>query len=129
MEQQNPKEFRAAVIAEDVSSPLPNRAIVPDQKLYMLSLDDEEEAHFVCGVLNSKHLRRILGGFLVGKQTSTTPFRYVRIPPYHASNPDHTAIARASKEAHAQRAGTRVTGDLDAAQQGQLDGLVLRLFA
>jgi hypothetical protein len=40
MEQQNPQEFRACVISKNLKSPLSNKVIVPDHKLYMLSVDD-----------------------------------------------------------------------------------------
>ncbi|MBM4033160.1 MAG: hypothetical protein FJ291_15445 [Planctomycetes bacterium] len=129
MEIQNPREFRAAVVGLHASSPLPNRVIVPDHKLYMLSTEDEDEAHYVCGVLNSKHMRRVLGGFLVGKQTSSTPFRYVRIPLFHPRNPTHTRIAGLSKTAHAVRANARSTNDLEPEEQGQLEEAVLSLFS
>ena len=93
MEQQNPREFRACVISDLSRVQSRHRQLLPDHKLYMLSLDDKTEAHYVCGVLNSRHLRRILGGFLVGKQIGTTVFRYVGIPIYDHANPRHREIA------------------------------------
>jgi hypothetical protein len=99
MEQQNPREFRATVISRSPSAVGINKIIVPDHKLYMLSLDDENEAHYVCAVLNSRHMRRILGGFLVGKQIGTAIFRYTGVKPYDSSNRRHrelTAIFKTS---------------------------------
>jgi hypothetical protein len=130
MEQQNPQGFRACVISKNPNSILPNKVIVPDHKLYMLSLDGEDEAHFVCGVLNSKHLRRILGGFLVGKQIGTSIFRYVGMKVYDPSNEDHKAIAEISKTAHSIRAiNSTNTDDLDEIEQKRLDNLVKRIFS
>jgi len=129
MEQQNPSEFRACVISKEKNSPLPNKIIVPDHKLYMLSLDDEDEAHYVCGVLNSSHLRRILGGFLVGRQIGTSIFKYVGVKPYDRKSEDCRAIAKISKDAHAARVNSCITDNLDSAEQKKLDGLVKRIFS
>lgn len=128
LEQQNPHKFRATVISEDPNSRLPNKIIVPDHKLYMLSLDNENEAHYICGILNSKHLRRILGGFLLGKQIGTSIFKYVGIRPYDPDNSDHRAIAELSKEAHRLREGILTTDDLDPVKQEMLDNLVKKVF-
>lgn len=54
MEQQQPKAFRASVISEHNNSLIPNKLIIPDHKLYYASLETEEEAHFLCGFLNSE---------------------------------------------------------------------------
>ena len=91
----------------------------------MLSLDDESEAHYVCAVLNSRHMRRILGGFLVGKQIGTTIFRYTGVQPYDTSDPRHHELAEISKRAHRSRANTRNTSGLAAEEQNRLDELVL----
>ena len=128
MEQQNPLRFRTAVVGSLPRSVSPHRLIVPDHKLYMLSVDDEVEAHYVCGVLNSRHLRRILGGFLVGKQIGTSIFRYVGVPKYDGKSARHVEISELSRNAHVRRRGSRNTGDLPAAEQGRLDLLTERIF-
>ena len=104
-----------------------NKIIVPDHKLYMLSLDDENEAHYVCAVLNSRHMRRILGGFLVGKQIGTTIFRYTGIKSYQATDRRHRELATISRRAHRSRANTRNSDDLGAEEQTRLDDLVFAI--
>ena len=128
MEQQNPLKFRTAVVGALPGSITHHQLIVPDHKLYMLSLDDEEEAHYVCGVLNSRHLRRILGGFLVGKQIGTSIFRYVGVPKYEGENALHVEISRLSLSAHTSRGRTRDKRDLCTVEQTRLDRLTERLF-
>lgn len=128
MEQQNPKAFRASVIGSLPRAVSRRRLIVPDHKLYMLSLHDAREAHYVCGVLNSRHLRRILGGFLVGKQIGTSIFRYVRVPEYDAENPRHNEISELSADAHTRRGRSRDTQDLPAPEQRRLDALTENIF-
>lgn len=128
MEQQNPLQFRTAVIGSLPESVTRHRLIVPDHKLYMLSLDDEDEAHYVCGVLNSRHLRRILGGFLVGKQIGTSIFRYVGVPKYDADDARQVEISELSRNAHITRGRSRDKGDLSPVQQERLDGLTESIF-
>lgn len=128
MEQQNPKEFRACVISQDAQAIGQNRMIVPDHKLYMLSLNNMREAHFICGVLNSHHIRLMLGGFLAGKQIGTAIFRYVGIMEFDSSNPRHNEISEISIRAHHARVGSRTTDDLIPQMQRRLDNLVRSLF-
>ena len=49
MEQQEPGSFRAAVVSEEENSPIPNKLIIPDHKLYFTELTTETEAHYLCG--------------------------------------------------------------------------------
>ena len=128
MEQQNPLQFRTSVVGSLARSVTRHRLIVPDHKLYMLCLDDEGEAHYVCGVLNSRHLRRILGGFLAGKQIGTSIFRYVGVPMYDAQNLHHVEISELSRNAHAMRGRSRDKGNLPSTQQERLDALTDGIF-
>ena len=57
MEQQNPKKFRAAVISDQNNSIIPNKLLIPDHKLYFANLESEDEAHYLCGFLNSEAVR------------------------------------------------------------------------
>ena len=82
MEQQDPKSFRASVVSQHKDSILPNKLIVPDHKLYFSALDSVDEAHYLCGFLNSLSVRTWLGGFLLGKQIGTTIFEYMKAPKF-----------------------------------------------
>lgn len=107
LEQQDPKMFRASVVSEQRNSLVPNALIVPDHKLYFADFDAPEEAHYLCGLLNSRPVRTWLGGFLLGKQIGTTVFEYMNIPRFDAANGECLAIAEISRDVHAQRAGTK----------------------
>ena len=114
MEQQNPGEFRAAVISSFRDSMLPNSLIIPDHKLYFASFNSAEEAHYVCGFLNSMPVRTWLGGFLSDKQIGTTVFEYMNVPPYNGNDESCVAIAKISRSAHERRAishGTNFLAD------------------
>lgn len=120
MEQQNPKAFRAAVVSTDPSGVLPNALIIPDHKLYFGSFASEEEAHYVCGFLNSRPVRTWLGGFLLGKQIGTTVFEFMNVPIYDGHVKNCAAIAEISQIAHSSRAGSCSKGFLDEETETEL---------
>lgn len=120
MEQQNPAAFRAAVVSADSTAVLHNALIVPDHKLYFASLASEDEAHYICGFLNSLPVRTWLGGFLLGKQIGTTVFEFMNVPVYDGSDKDCVAITRISKNAHRSRIGSQNNRFLDDGTEAQL---------
>lgn len=124
-EQQDPAEFRASVVTEALDALGPNKIIVPDHKLYFCVLDSLEEAHYLCGFLNSKPLRRWLGGFLLGKQIGTSIFEYISVPRFDPESPLHRRIAQISVDAHKERSGTTNKRFLRKELEDELETLVL----
>ena len=120
MEQQNPKDFRAAVVSTLTNPMLPNDTIVPDHKLYLAAFDSIQEAHYVCGFLNSCPVRTWLGGFLLGKQIGTTVFEYMKVPSFDTTSSECQAIASVSISAHEDRLGTREKKLLSETVENQL---------
>jgi hypothetical protein len=113
MEQQDPSSFRSVVVSSLDTCEGQQGLIIPDHKLYFAALDSADEAHFLCGFLNSAPVRTWLGGFLLGKQIGTTIFEYMKVPAYDARNDDCAAISAISKGAHRARIKTRETKLLD----------------
>ncbi len=106
MEQQAPELFRAAVISEYEKSILPNRLLVPDHKLYFAEFNSKDEAHYLCGFLNSLPVRTWLGGFLLGKQIGTTIFEHMGVPKFDPQCDVCRAISTISENTHLERTGT-----------------------
>jgi len=125
LEQQNPMAFRAAVVGEEPKSTVPNRVIVPDHKLYFASFQSNQEAHYVCGFLNSRPVRTWLGGFLLGKQIGTTVFEFMRVPKFDDRNSHCRKIATLSRDTHSQRDGTRIASLLDDEMEDELASEVI----
>ncbi len=107
LEQQNPQLFRASVISSPNSCFADKRVIVPDHKLYFAALNSAKEAHYLCGVLNSRPVRTWLGGFLLGRQIGTAVFEYTKVPQYEKTRPECQQIAAISRQEHKRR-GTSV---------------------
>lgn len=129
MEQQDPAEFRACVISSDSDSITPNKIIVPDHKLYLADFNSSEEAHYLCGFLNSRPVRTWLGGFLLGKQIGTTIFEYMNVPKYNPRSSECNQIAEISKKEHKRRGKSTRVDYLDDTIENKLEALVIVLFA
>lgn len=124
-EQQDPNKFRASVVTSvGEEAVIPNRVIVPDHKLYFVSVDTLEEAHYLCAFLNSRPVRTWLGGFQLGKQIGTTIFEFMRVPRFDPVDEQHLELAAISREAHRQREGTANKRLLRPREENQLEKLV-----
>ena len=127
MEQQNPAAFRAAVVSNMRKENGLRSRMVPDHKLYFLPCDSANEAHYVCGYLNSKPARGWLGGFLLNKQIGTTIFQFMKVPVYDKDDLSCAAIAQISRKAHKLRRNSRERALLDDKQEKALAGYVRKL--
>ncbi|MBN1318255.1 MAG: hypothetical protein JXA42_22430, partial [Anaerolineales bacterium] len=128
LEQQDPKRFRASVITKACSKDIiPDRVIVPDHKLYFASFDILEEAHYLCACLNSKSVRKWLGGFLPGKQIGTTVLEFLHIPSFDLACAEHRRAARISIDAHEKRGGHKTNIFLSSIMEDELDTLITRI--
>jgi hypothetical protein len=88
-------DFAAAVMP--IGSPLP----LPDHRLILVPCSSADEAHYLCGALNSIPVRTFVSSYAIETQLSTHSVRYVHIPKYDETLVDHVALASASRGAHA----------------------------
>jgi hypothetical protein len=112
------REMTCAVIAQ-----LAERPVVPDHKLVLCPFADANEAHFVCGMLNSSPARFVVNSYSIETQFSTHVFDYVRLLQYIRTNPTHRALADLSQQAHAATAAG------EAARVREIEAEVDRLAA
>lgn len=127
MEQQDPTAFRCAVLSSDNASVVPNKRMIPDHKLYFADLDSKEEAHFLCGYLNSHPVRTWLGGFLHGKQIGTSIFEFMRVPQFDPDDDDHQRLSVISQSAYKERKGTNISTTLNNTEEQELTDVVRRI--
>jgi len=76
------------------------KPIVPNEKLMLISCDDEGEAYFVCGVLSSSIVRASIEARMVSTQIAPYLIEDIRIPKWDGSNKLHSAISSACKAGH-----------------------------
>lgn len=86
-------DFAAAVMPELDPMPLPAHTVM------LLACESDEEAHYVCGLLNSVPARVLISAY-VATHISTHTTKVVRIPKFDPGSTDHAAIAAASRVAH-----------------------------
>jgi hypothetical protein len=89
----------AAAVIGNADSPAGPKPVLPFEAM-MIPFDEEEEAHFVCGCLNSAVAQLIVVGSIV-LHPDTHVLRRVRVPKFDRKKPAHLEIAAASRQCHA----------------------------
>lgn len=105
-------ELRAAVVSTAQTPWGEAKMLVPEGKVNLVGLDSEEEAHFLCAMLNAPLIRRAYARMSsqIGRP-SRLPFA---LPTYDATHFTHRALAAVSRAAHAEAtAPERVARVLD----------------
>jgi len=92
-------QLDAAVVGSEKSKLLPSRVVVPDQTAIFIPLDNEEEAHYVCAVLNSNVFNFITRAYVV-LHFVTHVLDNVRVPKFDTKDKRHNRLAALSGKAH-----------------------------
>lgn len=94
------KQMVACVISIKESEPLKKKLIVPDSKVLFCPLEDENEAHYLCAVLNSKPVTDLIEGYTLEIQRGTDILENIKIPKFNEKDKLHMELSSLSKEAH-----------------------------
>ncbi|MBC8264297.1 MAG: SAM-dependent DNA methyltransferase [Anaerolineales bacterium] len=119
-------EFTCAVVGSLSDEYLGGKVVVPDHRLMLIPCNDESEAHYVCGLLNSSISRFTVKSFVIGTQISTYVLEHIAVPQFDAENPIHTCLAALSQQAH-QLAAAGDEADL-AVVEAQVDEAAAELW-
>lgn len=84
-----------------VAGPADGRVVIPDHKLMLVPAESEEEAHYLCGVLNSLPVSAAVAAYTIEIQIATHVLDYIAVPRFDRKNPAHRRLASASRRAHA----------------------------
>jgi len=93
-------EFSCAVIGDYEDKFLGRKMLIPNVKLMLVPLESEEEAHYLCGVLNSMFVRAIVASYVIETGISTHILDTIKPPRYSPNNILHKKIASLSGRAH-----------------------------
>jgi SAM-dependent methyltransferase len=77
-----------------------NRVVVPDHKLMLVPLENEEEAHYLAAVLNSSPARMLVKAYSVETSMDTHILENVRVPRFDPKSQLHGHLALLSAKAH-----------------------------
>ena len=93
-------EFACAVLRPVQDKYVGMKPLIPNEKLMLVAFEDEDEAYYLAGVLNSSFIRAIAASYMVETEISTHLLENVRVPKYDSNNKLHRYIAELSKRAH-----------------------------
>ena len=100
------------------------KLILPDHNNIMVALDNELEAHYLCGIMNSKLVEEFIDAY-VSWFKSAHILENINIPKFDKENYIHIEIANNSKEAHRL---TKENKNVDCIER-KIDELVRALLA
>lgn len=104
-----------------------DKPIVVDSKVLMLDVYNEMEAYYVCGIINSPSVIKVVDGYAISTNRGVDVLKYIAIAKYEDANPVHKKIALISKEIHEKM--KRTMGKAHIKQlEDILDETVYKLF-
>lgn len=77
-----------------------DKTIVVDSKVLMLGLNNIDEAHYVCGIINATDIVNIIDGYAISTNRGVDVLKYLAIPKFDSDNQLHKKIAEYSKNIH-----------------------------
>lgn len=102
-----------------------DKIIVVDSKVLMLDVYNEEEAYYVCGIINAPEIIKVVDGYAVSTNRGVDVLKYIAIPKYNSQCGEHSSIAEISKDIHVRARESRDYQELEA----KLSSIVHKLFA
>jgi hypothetical protein len=84
-------EFTSAVVGE-----INGKLVIPDHKLSLIATDSENEASYLCGLLNSSPARFLVRSFGISTQISVSTIRQLCIPKFNSNDRTHSEIQKLS---------------------------------
>ena len=92
--------MNCCVVSTINCSHIGEKLVVTDSKVLAASFDDKNEAHYLCGVLNSKEVEEIIQGYTISTNRGVDILKNIKVPKYNPKNKQHTQIAELSLDAH-----------------------------
>lgn len=102
---------------------------IPQETISFIPVEQENEAHYLCSILNSSEITFLVKSFSqFGGKSFATPsiLRQINIPKYDSENPIHQKLAQLSKTAH-RLASEKNTYELSEVEE-EIDNTVAELY-
>lgn len=92
-------------VVSDINDPfLGSKSVVFDSKVLFCPLDNENEAHYLCALLNSQTISSIIDSYTISTNRGIDVLKNIRIAKFDPNNPDHAKLSELSIEAHKNQA-------------------------
>ncbi len=105
-----------------------DKVIVVDSKVLMLALDDEMEAYYISGILNSPTIRDVIDGYAISTNRGVDVLKYIAIPKFNSMDNNHVKVSTISKDIHLLHKHKNRDTDLIRSLEKELDRNTLTLF-
>ena len=91
-----------AVVLSKVKTPIGEKDMIPTDTTSLIPFKNEEEAHYVCAILNSSLVRFCVRSYSSAGRGFGAPsiVKHFGIPEYEKSNESHRKVSELSKNAH-----------------------------
>ena len=76
-----------------------NKLVIPDHNVVMIPCEDENEAYYLVGILNSEIVTKFVNAY-ISWFFSTHILENMNIPTYNSKNKNHIKVVELSKKAH-----------------------------
>lgn len=122
-------KLSACVISYVNDEFLGEKVVLPSEVITFIPTENENEAHFICAVLNSSEVNLAIRSIAGGTKSFGTPKiieNTIGIPNFDANNEVHSKLAELSKKAH-EIAAKEEEEELREVEE-EIDSMVARLF-
>lgn len=92
--------IKCCVVSSLEDQYLGKKLVVTDSKILFVALDSEMEAYYLCGVINSEPIERIIKAYTISTNKGTDVVEKICIPEFNETNPLQYKIATLAKSAH-----------------------------
>lgn len=92
----------AAAVVSSRGSLMGEKPLLPTETVSFFPCQSEEEAHYLCALINSKKIRHFIRSFSAAGRGFATPsvFQHVNIPVYQSGNSLHQTLVKLSIQLH-----------------------------
>jgi hypothetical protein len=94
------RQMTAVVISSLKDEFLGEKIIVTDSKVLYVSFDSKEEANYMCAILNSRLIGKIIEAYTIDVQKGVDIVKNINIPKFNSKNELHNKLADQSIRAH-----------------------------
>lgn len=117
-----------AVVLSQFKTPFGYKIIIPTDTASLFATDNEDEAHYLCAVINSALVREFIKSYSSAGRGFGAPsvMNHVGIPKFNPKNTLHKKLARVSKTLHDLKSKNKQNEI--AKLEKELDNLVHQLF-
>lgn len=124
-----------AVVLSKINTPVGEKVVIPTDTTSLIPFRSEDEAHYVCAILNSSAVRFCVRSYSSAGRGFGAPsiIKHLRIPKYEKYNELHQKLSELSKKAHALAKRYYEQNDLEAREElkeveEEIDRIVAGLY-